>query len=326
MKVTPIPTAVAFAAISSSRAFEPPSQSRKQSKTSRSSATLNSGAIAAQHLDNPNKQLPWNIDREKRRRRFPLAITTVSIDDITKPNKKRSFPLITSLAECIQSIFVPTNRKWRRGQLLVGCLYGLVCLQNRPLTEGFARVNWLLAGVIIGGYRSITPAEDEEKTGNSKIHPFKAMGIALSALVAAKGQSAVSRIPAMVASTSHVASSSSLTTSIMLQSLGLFVLAGFAEIGGGWLVWKSIREGKPWFWSAFGSIALIIYGFVSTLQPSEALDSFGRVYAVYGGFFIVMAALWGWVMDGDKPDIGDLVGCVIALAGVMTIYFWPRKD
>lgn len=31
----------------------------------------------------------------------------------------------------------------------------------------------------------------------------------------------------------------------MLESLGLFALAGLCEIGGGYLVWLWLREGKP---------------------------------------------------------------------------------
>ena len=34
--------------------------------------------------------------------------------------------------------------------------------------------------------------------------------------------------------------------------LGLFLLAGLFEIAGGWLIWKHIREGKPWWWFMFG--------------------------------------------------------------------------
>lgn len=89
----------------------------------------------------------------------------------------------------------------------------------------------------------------------------------------------------------------------VVLSLFLFLAAGLCEIGGGWLVWKAIREHRPWWWAVLGSIVLIGYGFVPTAQPTS---SFGRVYAVYGGVFIVLSYLWGWLLDGDKPDIGEL--------------------
>ena len=108
----------------------------------------------------------------------------------------------------------------------------------------------------------------------------------------------------------------------------LFFLAGVAEIVGGWMVWMTIRgnstrKGKqPWWFAVLGSIILILYGFIPTLQPTS---NFGRIYAAYGGAFIVMSFLFGWVADGNKPDTGDIIGGVIALVGAAVIYFWPRN-
>jgi small multidrug resistance family-3 protein len=73
-----------------------------------------------------------------------------------------------------------------------------------------------------------------------------------------------------------------------------------------------------------GSLILILYGFLPTFQPSATVDSFGRLYAVYGGFFIVLSFLAGWYLDGDRPDRGDIVGGGIALVGVLVVLFWPR--
>ena len=63
-------------------------------------------------------------------------------------------------------------------------------------------------------------------------------------------------------------------------------------------------------------------GFVPTLQP---LSDFGRLYAVYGGLFIAMSYGWGYVFDGMKPDLGDLIGSILALLGVCIALFWPRS-
>jgi small multidrug resistance family-3 protein len=111
------------------------------------------------------------------------------------------------------------------------------------------------------------------------------------------------------------------TLATVVQAIALFCLAGVAEIGGGWLVWKAIRNKKPWWWALVGSAVLVGYGFLPTLQPT---DSFGRIYAVYGGFFIVLSFLAGWGLDGDQPDLGDVIGGVIAMVGVLLILFWPR--
>ena len=55
------------------------------------------------------------------------------------------------------------------------------------------------------------------------------------------------------------------------------------------------------------------------------MDDFGRLYAIYGGFFILLSFAWGFFLDGLKPDLGDWVGSAIALAGVLVIMFWPRR-
>ncbi len=73
----------------------------------------------------------------------------------------------------------------------------------------------------------------------------------------------------------------------ILRSLFLFVLAGLAEIGGGYLIWLWLREGRVWLTGLAGAVILVLYGVIPTLQPTH----FGRVYAAYGGVFIVLSLL-----------------------------------
>jgi len=42
----------------------------------------------------------------------------------------------------------------------------------------------------------------------------------------------------------------------------------------------------------------MIYGIIPTFQPA----GFGRVYAAYGGIFIVLSILRGWQIDRIAPD------------------------
>ncbi len=103
-------------------------------------------------------------------------------------------------------------------------------------------------------------------------------------------------------------------------SIAAFVLAGFAEIGGGYLVWLWLREGRPVWIGVLGGLVLILYGIIPTIQPA----SFGRVYAAYGGVFVVLSVLWGWRVDGIRPDRPDVIGATICILGASIIMYWPR--
>lgn len=76
-----------------------------------------------------------------------------------------------------------------------------------------------------------------------------------------------------------------------------------------------------WILGAVGGFVLFLYGIVPTFQPFH----FHRIYAAYGGIFIIMALFWGWIFQGTTPDLFDIIGAVIALVGVMIIFYMPRK-
>jgi len=106
-----------------------------------------------------------------------------------------------------------------------------------------------------------------------------------------------------------------------LKSGFYFIIAGLFEIGGGYLIWLWLRENKSFTYAVLGAVILVLYGVIPTLQPAN----FGRVYAAYGGVFIVMSLGWGWLVDKVTPDKFDLIGAAIATVGVMIIMYWPRS-
>ena len=108
----------------------------------------------------------------------------------------------------------------------------------------------------------------------------------------------------------------------ILRMTLLFVLAAGAEIGGAWLIWQAVREGRPWWWAGLGIMALGAYGFVATLQPDP---NFGRILAAYGGVFVAGSLAWGMIVDGFRPDRWDLLGSAACLVGVALIMFVPRS-
>lgn len=111
-----------------------------------------------------------------------------------------------------------------------------------------------------------------------------------------------------------------MTIADVAVSLGLFALAGLCEIGGGYLVWQWWREGAPWLLGVAGAAVLFAYGIVPTYQPTH----FGRVYAAYGGIFVVLSLAWGWGIVGVRPDRFDLLGSLLCLSGVGVIMYVPR--
>ena len=77
-----------------------------------------------------------------------------------------------------------------------------------------------------------------------------------------------------------------------------------------------------WTLGVLGGFVLFTYGIVPTFQPSH----FHRIYAAYGGIFIVMALIWGWIFQGLIPDMFDIIGACISLVGVVIIFYLPRKN
>jgi len=106
----------------------------------------------------------------------------------------------------------------------------------------------------------------------------------------------------------------------VLHSALLFLLAGIAEIGGGYLMWLWWRGNRAWPVGVIGAMALVLYGIIPTYQPTH----FGRVYAAYGGVFVVLSLLWGWTVDGVTPDRYDMMGATLCLLGVGVIMYVPR--
>ena len=108
----------------------------------------------------------------------------------------------------------------------------------------------------------------------------------------------------------------------MIRSALLFLLAGLFEIGGGYLVWLWLREGRSVWLGIGGALLLIGYGIIPPLQPSH----FGRVYAAYGGVFVALSLLWGWSVDGIRPDRYDVIGAILVIVGVIVMMYTPRSS
>ncbi len=108
---------------------------------------------------------------------------------------------------------------------------------------------------------------------------------------------------------------------MVLESVALYVLAALAEIGGAYLVWIGLHDGRGVWLAVLGGIALWAYGVIASLQPSH---QFGRVLAAYGGVFIIGSLAWAVAFDHFVPDRWDIAGCAICLLGVAVLMYAPR--
>ena len=106
----------------------------------------------------------------------------------------------------------------------------------------------------------------------------------------------------------------------VIRSIWIFLLAVVFEIGGCYFVWLWLKGYKPFWYGIIGALLLIAYGVVATFQSAN----FGRVYAAYGGIFIIASLVWAYKLDHFKPDRYDIIGAIIVLIGVCIIYYAPR--
>lgn len=109
---------------------------------------------------------------------------------------------------------------------------------------------------------------------------------------------------------------------MLLKTIGLFFLTALAEITGCFLPYLWLRKsGSIWLLlPAAASLALFVW--LLTLHPAAS----GRVYAAYGGVYVVTTLLWLRVVDGVTLSLLDWTGAGIALLGMSIIVLgWQAK-
>lgn len=106
-----------------------------------------------------------------------------------------------------------------------------------------------------------------------------------------------------------------------LKTIALFFATAVAEILGCYLPYLWLREGRSAWLLVPAAASLAAFVWLLSLHPTAA----GRVYAAYGGVYVVVAVLWLWSVDGVRPTTWDLVGSGVALAGMAIIMFAPGR-
>ena len=105
-----------------------------------------------------------------------------------------------------------------------------------------------------------------------------------------------------------------------VTSIGIFFFAALLEIGGGYLIWRWLKNHQGKIIGITGGLILFSYAIVMTLQP----ENFGKVYATYGGIFVVSSLMWGYWVDKKKPDRFEIFGSIVVLIGITIIFYFPR--
>jgi small multidrug resistance family-3 protein len=109
----------------------------------------------------------------------------------------------------------------------------------------------------------------------------------------------------------------------ILASFILILVAGLCEISSRYFAWQWLKAG----WGvAYGVLAAGLI-FTSILLPifQGGRFQFGRSTAAYGTLFVVLALLWSWRIDQKTPDIFDIIGASLCLAGISIMMYWPRS-
>ncbi len=108
---------------------------------------------------------------------------------------------------------------------------------------------------------------------------------------------------------------------VVLRTLGLFFVTAIAEILGCYFPYLILTQHKSaWLWLPT-AISLMAFVWLLTLHPAAS----GRIYAMYGGVYIVTALLWLRFVDGVSLTTWDVAGGVIVLMGAMVIILQPVR-
>ncbi len=108
---------------------------------------------------------------------------------------------------------------------------------------------------------------------------------------------------------------------MLIKTALLFFITALAEITGCFLPWLWLKKGGPIWLLLPAAASLALFVWLLTLHPAAS----GRVYAAYGGVYVLTALLWLRVVDGVKLSVWDWSGALIAFSGMLIIVLgWGR--
>lgn len=106
----------------------------------------------------------------------------------------------------------------------------------------------------------------------------------------------------------------------LVKTLGLFIVTALAEIIGCYLPYLWLEKGGSAWLLLPAAASLAMFAWLLSLHPAAA----GRVYAAYGGVYIVVAIGWLWWVDKVEPTMTDWIGAAVSLLGMAIIMVGAR--
>ncbi len=108
---------------------------------------------------------------------------------------------------------------------------------------------------------------------------------------------------------------------LFFKTTCLFFITALAEIIGCFLPWLWLRKGGSALLLLPAAASLALFVWLLTLHPAAS----GRVYAAYGGVYVVTALIWLRFVDGVRLSHYDWLGAAIAFCGMLIIVAgWGR--
>lgn len=108
---------------------------------------------------------------------------------------------------------------------------------------------------------------------------------------------------------------------MLIKTALLFFITALAEITGCFLPWLWLKKGGPVWLLLPAAASLALFVWLLTLHPAAS----GRVYAAYGGVYVLTALVWLRVVDGIKLTTWDWIGALVAMSGMLIIVTgWGR--
>ncbi|OCG02865.1 YnfA family protein [Gilliamella sp. wkB112] len=101
----------------------------------------------------------------------------------------------------------------------------------------------------------------------------------------------------------------------MLKIIVLFILTALAEISGCYFVYIWAKKVVGDCFLILAALCLMLFAWLLTLHPEAS----GRIYATYGGIYVVVSLIWLKLVDHVKLSTFDLIGAITILLGTLVI-------